>query len=110
MIRTHYFEPNVDFDFDVSVSNCMLSTNTSKLNLTLGTFSGICPGGFEPSLVCGSEKETHFKWEKNFLKIVLELRPKQSNLSLNIILLELGVIFFFLKIEGQEKAITKVLA
>ena len=38
--------PNVKFDFNVSVSNCMLSTDTSKLNLTLGTFSGICPGGF----------------------------------------------------------------
>ena len=45
MIRTHNFEPNVKFDFDVSVSNCMLSTDTSKLNLTLGTFKGICPGG-----------------------------------------------------------------
>ena len=45
MIRTQNFEPNIDFDFDVSVSNCMLSTDTSKSNSTLGTFSGICPGG-----------------------------------------------------------------
>ena len=40
MIRTHNFEPNVEFDFDVSVSNCMLSTDTMKSNLTLGTFIG----------------------------------------------------------------------
>ena len=40
MIRTHNFEPNVKFDFDVSVGNCKLSLDTSKLNL-----SGICPGG-----------------------------------------------------------------
>ena len=46
MIRTLNFKPNVEFDFNVSVSNCMLSTDTSKLNLTLGTFIGICPGGF----------------------------------------------------------------
>ena len=45
MIRTHNFEPNVKFDFDVSVSNCMLSTDTSKSNSTFGTFSGISPGG-----------------------------------------------------------------
>ena len=29
--------PNVKFDFDVSVSHCLLSTHTSKLNSTLGT-------------------------------------------------------------------------
>ena len=45
MIRTHNFDPNIEFNFDVSVSNCMLSTDTSKSNWTLGTFSGICPGG-----------------------------------------------------------------
>ena len=45
MIRTHNFEANVEFDFDVSVSNCMLSAGTSKSNSTLGTFSGICSGG-----------------------------------------------------------------
>ena len=45
MIRTHNFEPNDEFDFDVSVSSCMLSTDTLKLNSTLGTFSGICPRG-----------------------------------------------------------------
>ena len=45
MIRTHNFDPNVQFNFDVSVSNCMLSTDTLKANWTLGTFSGICPGG-----------------------------------------------------------------
>ena len=47
MIRSHYFKPNVEFDFDVSVSNCMLSTDTSKSNSTLGTFNGICIGGFK---------------------------------------------------------------
>ena len=41
MIRTHNFEPNVKFDFDVSASNCMLS-DTSKSNSTLCTFGGIC--------------------------------------------------------------------
>ena len=46
MVRTHNLEPNVEFEFDVSVNNCMLSTDTSKSNLTLGTFSGIYPGGF----------------------------------------------------------------
>ena len=45
MIRTQNFEPKVNFDFNVSVSNCMLSTETSKSKSTLGTFSGICPGG-----------------------------------------------------------------
>ena len=45
MIRTHNLEPNVELDFDVTVSNCMLSTDTSDSNLTLGTFIGICPGG-----------------------------------------------------------------
>ena len=45
MIRTHNFEPNVKFDFDESVGNCKLSLDTSKLNLMLGTLSGICPGG-----------------------------------------------------------------
>ena len=29
--------PNVEFDFDVSVSNCMLSTYTSKSKSTIGT-------------------------------------------------------------------------
>ena len=28
---------NVEFDFDVSVSYCMVSTDTSKLKLTIGT-------------------------------------------------------------------------
>ena len=34
--------PNVKFDFNESVRHCLLSTHTSKLNLTLGTFSDIC--------------------------------------------------------------------
>ena len=29
--------PNVEFDFNVSVRQCWLSTDTSKLNLTLST-------------------------------------------------------------------------
>ena len=29
--------PNVEFDFDVSVRHCLLSTHTAKLNLTLGS-------------------------------------------------------------------------
>ena len=29
--------PNVKFNFDVSVRHCLLSTHTSKSNLTLGT-------------------------------------------------------------------------
>ena len=29
--------------FDVCVRNCMLSTHASMLNLTLGTFSDMCP-------------------------------------------------------------------
>ena len=29
--------PDVEFDFDVSVRPCLLSTHTTKLNLTLGT-------------------------------------------------------------------------
>ena len=45
LIRTHNFEHNVEFDFDVSVSNCMLSTDSSKSNLMFGTFRSICPGG-----------------------------------------------------------------
>ena len=45
MKRTHNFKPNVEFDFNVSVSNCLLPTDTPKSNLTLGTFSSICPGG-----------------------------------------------------------------
>ena len=45
MIRTLNFEPNVKFDFDVSVINRMLSADTPKSNSTLGTFSCICPGG-----------------------------------------------------------------
>ena len=37
-------EPNVELDFDVSVSNCMLSTDSSKWNLMFGPFRSICPG------------------------------------------------------------------
>ena len=29
--------PNVEFNFDVSVRHCLLSTHASKSNLTLGT-------------------------------------------------------------------------
>ena len=29
--------PNIEFNFDVSVRHCLLSTHTWKLNLTLGT-------------------------------------------------------------------------
>ena len=38
MIRTHNLEPNVELDYDVSVSNSILSTDTLNSNLTLGIF------------------------------------------------------------------------
>ena len=36
---------NVKFDFDVSVRQCLLSTDTLKSNSTFGTFSDMCPQG-----------------------------------------------------------------
>ena len=45
MKRSHNVQPNVEFNFDVSVRDCMLSTDTCKSKSTLGPFSGICPGG-----------------------------------------------------------------
>ena len=56
MIRTHNFEPNVEFDFDVCVDSIQLLTHTLKLNSTLGTFSGMCPGR---NLTCK-------KWTMNY--------------------------------------------
>ena len=37
--------PNVQFDFDACVDSRHCLTDTSKLNSTLGTFSGKCPEG-----------------------------------------------------------------
>ena len=39
IIRTHF---NIEFNLDVSVCNCMVSTETSKSNLTFGTLSDKC--------------------------------------------------------------------
>ena len=36
----------MEFDFDVCVDSRQYLTNTSKLNLTLGTFNGKSPEGF----------------------------------------------------------------
>ena len=38
--------PNIEFNFDVCVDSRQCLTDTSKWNLTLGTFSGKCPEGF----------------------------------------------------------------
>ena len=41
IIRPYF---NIKFEFDESVCNCMLSTDTSKSNSTFGTFSDKCSG------------------------------------------------------------------
>ena len=53
------FGPNIEFDFNVSVSNCILSTDTSKSSSMLGTFSGICPGGFHLALIVFDDSFPH---------------------------------------------------
>ena len=39
MIRVLNYEPNVEFDFNVSVSNCILSADTLKSNSVLSVVS-----------------------------------------------------------------------
>ena len=43
IIRPHF---NIEFDFDVSVCNCVLSTDASKSNSTFSTVSDKCSGLF----------------------------------------------------------------
>ena len=75
MIRTQNFEPNVQFNSNVSLSNFVLSTDTSKSNSTIGTFSGICSGGWKEeenrvrSRPACLESETNLPWSLGHVQL-----------------------------------------